>query len=162
MRASLTIYEGTNGIQAIDLVHAQAAALQQGPPMRAAIADLHEQVRKVAHANMPGFGQTGQRLREALESLERATAFMLEAVATRPGDALAGASDYLRLFGLALGGTALAQKALAGASGPGDSAGHLATARFFAEHLATGAPGLERAIVEGAGAVHDGGAALTA
>ena len=82
----------------------------------------------------------------------------------RAAEALAGATPYLRLFGLAQGGTALAEKALAAQAsldeapeaGDRSHAARVVTARFFAEHLATEAPALERAIVEGAGSVEDG------
>ena len=71
----------------------------------------------------------------------------------RAAEALAGATPYLRLFGLAQGGTALAE---APEAGDRSHAARVVTARFFAEHLATEAPALERAIVEGAGSVEDG------
>ena len=91
-------------------------------------------------------------------------------LAGRAAEALAGATPYLKLFGLAQGGTALAEKALAAQAsldeGPeaGDRshAARVVTARFFAEHLATEAPALERAIVEGAGSVEDGAVVFAA
>ena len=152
-----TIYEGTNGIQAIDLVQ-RKLPLSGGETVRGVIAEMRDVVAKVAASNAPEFGKTAERLREAVDSLERATSFMLEALGARPGEALAGATDYLKLFGLALGGTSLAQKGLVGAEN-GDEhaqAARVATARFFAEQVATEAPALERAVVDGAGAVEDG------
>jgi acyl-CoA dehydrogenase len=120
----------------------------------------------VARRNAPGLGHAGARLREAVDSLERATTWLLAALKDgRSSEALAGATAYLRLFGLAQGGTALARKALAsldaGAEGR-DHAARLVSARFFAEHHATDAPGLERAIVEGAGALEDAAALFAA
>jgi hypothetical protein len=69
-----------------------------------------------------------------------------------PDSALAGAAPYLRLFGLASGGIYLAKGALAAAR---DGAANGQTqpillARFFAENLATAAPGLKETIVAGA------------
>jgi membrane-bound lytic murein transglycosylase B len=85
---------------------------------------------------------------------------MLEAVSAAPADALAGAAPYLRLFGYARGGTALAEIAMAahnarvnGESDPAHAA-RIAVARFFAENIATGTGGLERTVTEGAGSVH--------
>ena len=69
--------------------------------------------------------------------------FMLDASTTRASDALAGATPYLRLFALARGGTALAKGALAAhrllAGGDSDPVlpGRIATARFFAENIAS-------------------------
>ncbi|MEI8144980.1 MAG: acyl-CoA dehydrogenase C-terminal domain-containing protein, partial [Alphaproteobacteria bacterium] len=116
---------------------------------------------KVARTNSPGFGHTAARLRETLGCLERATEHMLDVVKSNPSDALAGATPYLRLFGLAAGATALAEKALAARedsmAGSTDEAHvqRIATARFFAEHLATAAPGLETSVTTGAESVTD-------
>jgi hypothetical protein len=79
-------------------------------------------------------------------------------------DALAGATLYLRLFGLALGGACLAKAGLAaqGLAAQGDSSqlGRIALARFFAEKIATGAAGLEASIRSGAGALQQYESAL--
>jgi 3-(methylsulfanyl)propanoyl-CoA dehydrogenase len=70
-----------------------------------------------------------------------------------PEAAMAGATPYLRLFGLAAGGIYLARGALAAArdGGQGQSmAQPIAIARFFAENLATAATGLKDTVVGGA------------
>ena len=110
----------------------------------------------------PAFGHTAPRLREAIESLDRATSYLQKALASNdPNDALAGATPYLRLFALAQGGAALADAALAAnalmASGDTDPAhaGRIALCRFFAENVATGAHGLENSIMAGAPALQD-------
>src|SRR5205807_2072724 len=67
--------------------------------------------------------------------------------------ALAGATPYLRLFGLTAGGALLAEEALAAkrlAGNGADAAGRTAIARFFAENLAVTAGALERSVVEAA------------
>ena len=158
------IYEGTNGIQAIDLV-TRKLPLSGGETVAAAIGRMRETVAALSRTNAPSFGHAPSRLLDAVDSLERATAWMLLALKEgRAAEALAGATPYLRLFGLAQGGTALAEKALAAQAsldeapeaGDRSHAARVVTARFFAEHLATEAPALERAIVEGAGSVEDG------
>ena len=67
---------------------------------------------------------------------------------------LAGATPYLKLFGLAAGGCMLADEAMAAlrhASGGFEMAAtRVATSRFFAENLAVQAGGLERTVTEGA------------
>jgi len=159
------IYEGTNGIQAIDLVQ-RKLALSEGEVVRREIADMRASVAVLRQSNAAAFGEMEQCLTEAVDALESATNFMLDAAATRPEDALAGATPYLRLFALARGGTALAKGALAahrlallGDSDPALPA-RIATARFFAETIATGAGGLARDVTHGAAAVHAGAAAF--
>jgi butyryl-CoA dehydrogenase len=79
---------------------------------------------------------------------------------------LAGATPYLRLFGLARGGTALAEAALAAAraisQGDNDPAqpGRIALCRFFAENLATAASGLADTVMTGGAFVDDAPLAL--
>lgn len=149
-----TIYEGANGIQAIDLV-ARKLSLSDGQAVADVLARLHATVDRVAGCNAPALGHAAARLGEALVSLERTTAFMRQALASRPSEALAGATPYLKLFGITLGGISLAEEALLALAGEDGPAGHqrVAAARFFAEHLATEAPALERTITEGAQAV---------
>jgi hypothetical protein len=102
-----------------------------------------------------------------VEALERATNFMFGALKAAPNDVLAGATPYLRLFGYARGGTALAKGALAAqklaSSGATDPmlAARIAIARFFAEHIATGSLGLELSVTEGSASVEAGAFALT-
>ena len=67
------IYEGTNGIQALDLVTPQDFRCPTAPRCAAIIAELRRTVDAVNASNDPAFGCTGARLAEALDSLERAT-----------------------------------------------------------------------------------------
>jgi acyl-CoA dehydrogenase len=153
------IYEGTNGIQAIDLV-TRKVPLSGGAAVRGYIEELRRTVDAVTAANDPAFGATGTRLGEATDSLAQATEWVLTALATRPDAALAGATTYLRLFASAAGGCMLADEALAAARQGGatgddgaDKPGRVAIARFFAENLAVQAPALARIVTEGADAV---------
>jgi len=150
------IYEGTNGIQAIDLV-TRKVTLNAGAAVRGYIEELRRTVDAVRAANDPAFGATGARLAEATDSLAEATEWILTALDTRPDAALAGATTYLRLFASAAGGCMLADEALAaarqGAAGDGaDRPGRIAIARFFAENLAIQAPALARIVTESADA----------
>jgi butyryl-CoA dehydrogenase len=160
------IYEGTNGIQAIDLV-TRKLPLSGGEAVRRQIAAMRGTLQRLVRDATPAFGLTGARLRDAVESLDRATSFMLKALSgNRPDAALAGATPYLRLLALAQGGIGLAEAALAASAaaqkGDGDPAhpGRIATCRFFAEHIATAAAGLEQSVVSGAGFVEDAPLAL--
>ncbi|MFL5026545.1 MAG: acyl-CoA dehydrogenase [Microvirga sp.] len=160
------IYEGTNGIQAIDLV-IRKLPLSGGETVRAQIASMRATVARLLKESTPAFGATAPRLRDAIESLDRATGFLLQAVSSNAqGEALAGATPYLRLFALAQGGAALAEMALAAnaqaAAGDADPAhaGRIALCRFFAENIAVGAKGLEDTVMSGAGFLQDATLAL--
>jgi hypothetical protein len=152
------IYEGTNGIQAIDLV-TRKLPLDGGNTVAAYIKDLRSTVAAVKASNAPTFGETGKLLGEAVDSLERASTWLL-AQKSSP-DALAGATPYLRLFGNAAGGCMLADQALAALRDNGDAAARTALARFFAENIAVQASGLERNVTEGAQSITNAEAALT-
>ena len=110
----LPIYEGTNGIQAIDLV-TRKLPLEGGKVVEAYIGELKQTADEVRASNRPEFGRMGERLGEAVAALAEATRWMGGALRTNPEAALAGATPYLRLFGLAAGGIYLAKGALAAA-----------------------------------------------
>jgi alkylation response protein AidB-like acyl-CoA dehydrogenase len=156
------IYEGTNGIQSIDLV-TRKLAVNGGASVWALLDELSDIVGKVEASNDPAFGTTGTKLREALASLDRASRWLLERVASAPNDALAGATPYLRLFGATLGGCMLAGEALAArdpGEATGDAARYVTLARFFAENISVQAPSLERTVTESAEAVNGADAVL--
>jgi alkylation response protein AidB-like acyl-CoA dehydrogenase len=157
----LPIYEGTNGIQAIDLV-TRKLPLANGATVKAAIGDVRRAAAAIDAANDPGFGWADVRLKEAADSLERTTNW-LNGSRNDLDAALAGATPYLRLFALAAGGALLVQEALAARqSGNGaDAAARTAIARFFAETFVVQASGLERTVVEGADSVNTADAALS-
>ncbi len=153
------IYEGTNGIQAIDLV-TRKLPLKNGAVVAAHIDQLRAVVETLSASNDPAFGWSAVRLGDAVESLSRTTAWLLGSLDKEPDAALAGATPYLRLFGLATGGCLLAQEALAALRLGTDAAARLAVARFFAENFAVQAGALERTVVEGAQGILGADAAL--
>jgi acyl-CoA dehydrogenase len=158
------IYEGTNGIQSIDLVTRKLAA-QGGAAVWALLDELSEIVKRVEASNDPAFGTTGAKLRDALSSLDRASRWLLERVTSAPDDALAGATPYLRLFGSALGGCMLADEALAArdlGDSIGDSQRYVTLARFFAENISVQAGSLERTVIDSAEGVNGADAVLLA
>ncbi|HEX5212178.1 MAG TPA: acyl-CoA dehydrogenase [Pseudolabrys sp.] len=151
------IYEGTNGIQAIDLV-TRKLPMGSGKVVASYIDELRASVAAVKASNVPAFGETAARLGEAVDSLERATRWLL---AQKSADtALAGATPYLRLFGEAAGGCMLADQALAALRENGDGAARVALTRFFAENIAMQAASLERSVTEGADSINSAQAAL--
>jgi len=152
-----SIYEGTNGIQAIDLV-TRKVPLAGGNTVRIYLGELRETVKAVQASNAPAFGETATRLGEAIDSLERATQWLL---AQKTSDTtLAGATPYLRMFGTAAGGCMLAEQALAALRESGDGAARTALARFFAENIAVQTSGFERSVTEGADSITNAQAAL--
>ena len=150
------IYEGTNGIQALDLV-TRKVTLEGGKTVDNYIEELRRIVRSVQSSNAPELGETATRLGEAVDSLERATRWLLAQEASDA--ALAGATPYLRLFGNTAGGCMLAEDALASLRA-GDGSGRSVLARFFAENIAIQAGSYERSVTEGAGSITNANAAL--
>jgi len=153
------IYEGTNGIQSIDLVTRKLAA-SGGASVWALIDELNGIVARVEGSNDPAFGTTGAKLRDALGALERSSKWLLEKMASAPNDALAGATPYMRLFASALGGCMLANEAMAAREADRDSARYVSVARFFAENIAVQAGALERTVMDSAEVVMAADAAL--
>jgi acyl-CoA dehydrogenase len=124
------IYEGTNGIQAIDLVMRKLPQAG-GDHVLGYIGELSEVVDALRDSNLDGFGRTADNLEAALKDFLDATLFLQEQVSDGGlQQALAGATPYLRLFALAAGGVYLAKGAIAD-----KSAGRIALCRFFAENL---------------------------
>ena len=149
------IYEGTNGIQSIDLL-TRKLGVNGGASVWALLDELSDVVKQVEASNDPAFGTTGAKLRDALAALDRTSHWLLEKLGKAPNEALAGATPYLRLFGSTLGGCMLASQALA-ARDLGDTLGDpkrfVTLARFFAENVAVQATALEHVVVDGADAV---------
>ncbi len=151
------IYEGTNGIQAIDLV-TRKLPLGNGLHALAYIDELRVDIEAVRTSNSDGFGMTAEKCEAALNDLAEATAWLQDALKDgRSEDALAGATPYLRLFALAAGGAYLARAAIADESG-----NRIALCRFFAENLIEESAALRRRVVEGAASLRQAGSALVA
>ena len=118
------IYEGTNGIQAMDLV-GRKLGQDGGQSARELIADM-----KATLAVLPRLysGKPVDRLANAIEAVEDATLWLLDAKGDpgRAADVLAGADAYLKLMGDVVGGWMLAKGALAAGArleaGDGDKA----------------------------------------
>ncbi|MCE6074863.1 acyl-CoA dehydrogenase [Agrobacterium vitis] len=139
------IYEGTNGIQAIDLV-VRKLPLGEGTHVRGFLSELKALAVAVDASNQPGFGETATRLLAAIRDLEDATEYLLARLGEgAQAEALAGATPYQRLFGLTLTGAYLAKGALA----QGEDDKRVALCRFVAENLLAESSGLKQAVVGG-------------
>ena len=144
------IYEGTNGIQAIDLV-GRKLRLRGG----AAVAGYLEAIATTAaEASAAGdeLAVLGAALTGALVTVRETTDWLL--ASGDPNDALAGATPYLQMMGLITEGWLLTRSALAArdAAGFGDDFLHqkVVTARFFATQLLPRVTGLAPAVRAGA------------
>jgi hypothetical protein len=140
------IYEGTNGVQALDLA---GRKLDQsgGEAMRSLVADVLATARAMSGA--PGLAPAAAHLADAARTLEDATAWLL---AHRGVDSLAGASAYLTLAGDIVGGWMLGRQALLAASGDEPWLRAKAPlARFYGSQVLSRAPALAAAVKAGAG-----------
>ncbi|TYO90755.1 acyl-CoA dehydrogenase [Oceanicella actignis] len=125
------IYEGTNGIQAMDLTGRKM--MDGGAAARALLAELR------------AVDEPSGRLGRAVDALARATDWMLD---NQPNDRFAGAVPYLRMWGLTLGAAALV-KGAAAASGD-DARRRAALADWFLRAELSAVPGLAEAACTGA------------
>jgi len=140
------IYEGTNGIQAIDLV-GRKVGMQDGAVMDALCADIHATAEELAsHGELEA---VAARLEAGAAALERATDWLLQ---NKGPDALAAATPYLKLAGDVIGGWMLAKQAQAVAGAADDwSRSKTALARLYAGQVLAQAPGLADGLMDGAG-----------
>ncbi|TIX89960.1 acyl-CoA dehydrogenase [Rhizobium sp. P44RR-XXIV] len=153
------IYEGTNGIQAIDLV-TRKLTIANGDHVRGFIAELREIADAVAKSNLDGFGETAPRLRAAIADLEKTSEWLLTKQAEGAvAEALAGATPYQRLFGLVLTSSYLAKGGLANA-GDGEGGKRIALCRFAAENLLAETAALSDRVTSGASSLEAARVAL--
>jgi alkylation response protein AidB-like acyl-CoA dehydrogenase len=148
------IYEGTNGIQAMDLV-GRKLPMRAGGVMNDFLAGIAATAEDLvaSDGHLPAIGK---HLAEAHATLRQTTDWLLANGRVDPDNALAGATPYLRMCGIVTGGWLLARSAQAAArrltSGGGDDEflhQKLVTARFYAEQLLPQAAGLAPAVMAG-------------
>ena len=142
------IYEGTNGIQAIDLVM-RKLPLGDGSVVEAYLAEMEATAEDLN--GVDGLADLGTGLLAGIASLRESTEWLREAA---PEDALAGASPYLRQFGVVAGGYYLARLALAAhrelaaADDPWFQT-KIDTARFYIDQILPQGAGLYPAVAAG-------------
>ena len=151
-----TIYEGTTGIQANDLI-GRKTARESGTTAKGVVAEMQTLARALAQIPDESFRTIGSRLAAGAIAVGESVDWI---VATYPKDVRAvhaGAVPFLKLMGIACGGWQMARAAAAARmrleEGGGNAAfleAKIATARFFADHVLSQAPGLRDVIVEGA------------
>ena len=154
----LTIYEGTTAIQANDLVGRKT--LRDGGLTAKAIARhieaTEDALRTSGSANALAMAR---RLRAARRAYLDVVDFVVAQAKAQPNAVFAGAVPYLMLAGNLVAGWQMARALLAAERrlAAGDDVefmrAKIATARFYADHILTRAPGLRDAVVDGAAAV---------
>jgi alkylation response protein AidB-like acyl-CoA dehydrogenase len=141
------IYEGTNGIQAIDLI-GRKLDLDGGKTLAALVTGMG------ATANELG-GTEGTRLAEIASAVETGAEWLRAAHASNARDALAGATPYLRLLSTAVAGELLGQQAVKARAGADDPylAAKVSTASFFLDQVVPQATALLPSVVAGSAVI---------
>ena len=153
-----TIYEGTTGIQALDLVNRKIGS-ERGIAMRAALAQAASTAAELLGSGDPDLNAIGEQLKSAIVALEGATDWLVETFPKDPRQVAASAVPFLKLAGTVLGGDAMARAAriaLRRRDEEGADAAFyrakLQSARFYAEHILPQAHAAARIVTHGAAA----------
>jgi alkylation response protein AidB-like acyl-CoA dehydrogenase len=154
-----TIYEGTTGIQANDLI-GRKIAREGGATAKEVIKAMRIVEAELGKAPGEDMAATREAFSAALTAAEECVSWMVITYGNDIKAAHAGAVPFLKLMGIVCGGWQLARSALVAqqrlSEGKGDKAfyeGKIKTARFYADHVLTQAPALRNTIVHGAAAV---------
>lgn len=155
-----SIYEGANGIQAMDLV-GRKLPIRMGGVVTDLIASMRSTVTDLRAAG-DHLASIATNLAAGIDSLESTTNWILTNGAAHPVDALAGATPYLALFGTVAGGWGIAQLALAAdaelRAGSWDTAyleAKITSARFYAEQLLPTTAGYAAQVTSGASVLYE-------
>jgi alkylation response protein AidB-like acyl-CoA dehydrogenase len=154
-----SIYEGTTGIQANDLIGRKVAA-EKGMTAKALIAEMRAFDKDLGGTNHPALAVIRRALADGVAALDEATTWLLE---TYPYNALAagaGAVPYLKLWGTVAGGWQMARAAHIAKLRLDEGApdfdfyrAKIGTARFYAEHILPLAQSYKAAIINGSASV---------
>ena len=154
-----TIYEGTTGIQANDLV-GRKIAREAGATVKALISELKKFDLELSKSGNGDIQSLRKQLASGVAAVSDCVEYILANAGKDPRTAFAGAVPFLKLMGVTCGGWQMARAALVAeaklASGAGDKDffdAKIKTARFFGDHVLSQAGGLRDAVVNGSGAV---------
>jgi len=154
----LTIYEGTTAIQANDLVGRKTArdGGQTAKALAAQVAQTETELLASGHADALA---VAKRLKAAREAFLDVVDFVAGNTKAHPNDVFAGSVPYLMLAGNLMAGWQMGRAMLvaltpeAQAQDAAFMAAKVTTARFYADHILSKAPGVRDSIVEGAASV---------
>jgi alkylation response protein AidB-like acyl-CoA dehydrogenase len=154
-----TIYEGTTGIQANDLV-GRKVGREAGRTALALVAQVESQVAELAKAKNVHLREIADRLTAAVARLRESTQWIVATYGTNPAAVASGSVYYLKLMGIVCGGWMMARAARIACEdleqGRGDAAylrGKLLTARFYADHILPQSLSLATVAMRGADSV---------
>ena len=149
-----TIYEGTTGIQANDLM-GRKIAREGGTTIKAVIGMMQKTQGEVAQQGGTEFAAIAAALGRGIEALRQATDYIVASYGKDVRAVAAGAVPFLRLMGIVSGGWMMARAALVAqgkiAAGDADPffPAKIATAHFYADHVMAAAAGLAQEVVQG-------------
>jgi len=152
-----TIYEGTTGIQAMDLV-GRKIAREGGETAKQWLAELKTFDAGLARSKHPDVQAFRNQFSPGVQALADCVEFIVASSAKDPRPAFAGAVPFLKLMGIVAGGWQMGRAALAAERTlqSGDRSfleAKIATARFYADHVLVQAPALRNTVVNGAAGV---------
>jgi len=154
-----TIYEGTTGIQANDLI-GRKIAREGGATAKLVLKAMRKLVAEIGTIDGEDFAAIGEAFSAALTAAEECVSWVVITYGEDIKAAHAAAVPFLKLMGILCGGWQMARAALVArerlVEAKGDKsfyAAKIKTARFYADHVLTQAPGLRNTIVHGAAGV---------
>ena len=154
-----TIYEGTTGIQANDLV-GRKMGREEGRTALALVGEMEKLVPQLAASADAHLEATGEALRAAVARLKETVQWVSRTYGSNPAAVAAGSVYVLKLMGITVGGWMLARSAQIAskmlADGEGDAdflRAKVLTARFFADHVMAQASSLAAAATRGSESV---------
>jgi len=149
-----TIYEGTTGIQALDLI-GRKVARDGGAALKAVLAQMHQTQTAAEQQSHAGIQSMAVALRHGIHALTAAGEYVAANYGKDVRAVAAGAVPFLRLLGIVSGGWMMARAALAAqkkiTAGDTDPfyPAKLVTAQFYAEHVLVAAQGLAAEVIAG-------------
>ena len=152
-----TIYEGTTGIQANDLI-GRKVAREQGATVKLLLGEMNDTLASLEATGDKELKVIAASLLGGTMALEKATEWLLATYDQNPASAAAGAVPYLKLFGTVAGGWLMARAALVATAKLKTPEADFyraksITARFYADHVLPEAQVYREAIVNGADSV---------
>jgi len=155
-----TIYEGTTGIQANDLV-GRKIAREGGVTVKGWLSVVNAfEKKELARSQNADIQVIGQRLAAGVQAVAESVEYILATAGKDPNAAFAGAVPFLKLMGIVAGGWQMARaalicekKLLEKTNDQGFYAAKISTARFFGDHVLSQAPGLAATVTSGAASV---------
>jgi len=154
-----TIYEGTTGIQAADLV-GRKIAREAGATVKQWISVLKTLDSDLSRSGNSDIQVVRTRLAAGAQAISESVDFIVATAGKDPNAAFAGAVPFLKLMGITAGGWQMARAALVSEkkllnkeNDPSFHSAKISTARFYADHVLSQAPGLAATVTSGSAAV---------